>query len=289
MSNRVLTELVCLPFFKGKVREKNFTICDVGGTWQEDVDPTTKETICICMPHREGQYCNMSVDACKARVQHPFLPNGGLEEAGNVACNVNYEGNICESFTSESGSVHYKCTCNGITWDKDSKMNYDNCLKRRTMCDSIVCVYGQCVSNEIGTEVKCVCERGYSGYMCSEWVGIWSEWSPWDKCRPACGKVRLSVRTHDCISMVNDSSDQKPCLGASVEYSTCVEHPCSNYGGTFISTYFSFRQNSITAAIAGAAVACSFMTVMWLMFMWNAVAKPFSDILHEMLRRRNHQ
>lgn len=64
--------------------------------------------------------------------------------------------------------------------------------------------------------------------MCSEWVGEWTEWSPWDKCRPACGDFRLSVRSRDCQSMRDDVALKRECVGPAVEYSQCADHPCAS-------------------------------------------------------------
>lgn len=63
--------------------------------------------------------------------------------------------------------------------------------------------------------------------MCTVWVGDWTDWSPWDRCRPACGDVRYSVRSRDCLSMLNGSKVKRECLGSPIEYAKCTEHPCA--------------------------------------------------------------
>ncbi|VDP41513.1 unnamed protein product [Echinostoma caproni] len=109
---------------------------------------------CHCKPQYTGTLCNEPVDACKQRIQHPYLMNGGLLAAGDRACNVNEEGNLCYSFISNEGDVYYKCKCDGRKWGPDPKLPYDNCLKRRSQCDSIVCIHGKCVANEHGAQVS---------------------------------------------------------------------------------------------------------------------------------------
>lgn len=99
------------------------------------------------------------MDACKERIQSPHLINGGLLAAGDRACNVNHEGNACLSFLTSEGDIYYKCNCDGRKWGPDPKLPYDNCLKKVSLCDSIVCIHGKCVTNEIGTQVS---ERKFS-------------------------------------------------------------------------------------------------------------------------------
>lgn len=111
-------------------------------------------TNCICKPQYTGDTCSKNADACEQRIQHPYLPNGGLLIAGNTACNVNKKGNSCQSFITAEGDLYYRCRCNGHTWIPNPELQYDNCLKRRTMCDSVICVFGKCVTTTSGTKVS---------------------------------------------------------------------------------------------------------------------------------------
>lgn len=73
----------------------------------------------------------------------------------------------------------------------------------------------------------CICVPGYSGKTCTEWVGEWTEWSPWDLCRPACGDVRMTVRSRDCLSMMDGVPIKRECRGPAIEYARCAEHLCA--------------------------------------------------------------
>ncbi|THD23863.1 Acidic fibroblast growth factor intracellular binding protein [Fasciola hepatica] len=255
--------------------------CGSNEVWDEEVYSCISEdlhslrtsspevTNCVCKPQYTGDNCSKLADACKERIQHPYLPNGGQLTAGNTACNVNHEGNSCQSFITAEGDPYYRCRCNRHTWIPNPDLRYDNCLKRRSMCDSVICVFGKCVTTTTGTKPICICLPGYSGKACTEWVGEWTEWSPWDLCRPACGDVRMTVRSRDCLSMIADATDKRDCRGPAIEYARCAEHPCARSEGTYLSSYFAIRQNAIAASVSTAAIACATVSTIWLMFCWS--------------------
>ncbi|TPP64722.1 Acidic fibroblast growth factor intracellular binding protein [Fasciola gigantica] len=259
--------------------------CDAKGTEYCTSDSSEAKFACHCKPQYTGELCADPVDACKHRIQNPYLVNGGLLAAGDRACNVNQEGNSCFSFISSDGDVQYKCKCDSRKWSPDPRLPYDNCLKRRSSCDSIVCIHGRCVSNEMGTQSLCICRPGYTGRMCSEWVGEWSEWSPWDRCRPACGDFRLAVRSRDCKSMQDEVVMKRECVGAAIEYAQCSEHPCARTEGTFVNTYFAVRQNGIASSLSTAAVVCALITIIWALFFWTTISKPLLSIIIQLTRR----
>ncbi|CAH8667482.1 unnamed protein product [Dicrocoelium dendriticum] len=247
--------------------------CDEAGTLFCTTDVTGLFHTCICKPHYTGQFCTERVDACRDRVRHAYLPGGGMVVAGDTACNVNSDKNMCRSYLSAEGFVSYRCNCDETKWIPDPSLTYDNCLKRRTTCDSLMCVNGKCVTSERGTQSYCLCNPGYRGESCSQWVGEWTEWSAWDRCSPACGDVRYSVRSRDCLSMRPESMEKIECLGASIEYAECDEHPCARTEGTFVNTYFSIRQNGIAASVVAAAVACAVICGVWSLFCWSIVSR----------------
>ncbi|KAH8853538.1 acidic fibroblast growth factor intracellular binding [Schistosoma japonicum] len=144
----------------------------------------------------------------------------------------------------------YECPCNDSNkWDRDSnecipKSIYkirqtreypdfiakEKMLRQRKMRN---CEHNS-MCNKNGTlfctldsnyEAKCVCDPGYDGIACDEWVGEWSEWSEWNKCRPDCGNIRFSLRKRECLS-IRLGNKSKQCLGSSIEYAKCLENIC---------------------------------------------------------------
>ncbi|GAA50867.1 hypothetical protein CSKR_107709 [Clonorchis sinensis] len=250
------------------------TYCDKNGTMfcQEDVE--NKRTFCTCKPQYHGTTCTDLVDACAERIQHPYLPNGGLFFAGSRACNVNQGKNLCRANITSDGDPVYSCECDPQEWEPDPNLPYENCLKRRSTCDMMICVRGKCVSSFTGRRPHCECEAGYSGPNCDEWTGEWTNWSPWDRCRPACGDIRYSIRFRDCKTRRQEIDDQRDCVGSPLEYWRCDAHPCARGDATFLTTYFSVRQNAITSGIANAAVACGVITVIWGFVFRTALYRP---------------
>ncbi|CAH8667472.1 unnamed protein product [Dicrocoelium dendriticum] len=243
-----------------------------------------KTTKCVCKPHFYGSKCQHPVDACETHVRHPYLPNGGPMIAGHKACNVNYPGNWCRSYTSSEGDVYYRCKCNGQPWIPNPALPYDNCLFKRTICESLVCLYGKCVTHETGTQAHCLCLPGYTGSACSRWVGEWTQWSPWDKCRPSCGTVRYSVRTRDCPSLMPNVSRKMECHGHSVEYAICNEHPCTRLEGSYVASYFAIRQDAVAATIANASIACAVISIIWLFFFWSVLSRVIRTLIFRLQR-----
>ncbi len=101
-----------------------------------------------------GETCSVSANACEELIRNPLLPNGGLLAVGNRACNVNNEGNRClASIDPQLGPI-YTCSCSTGQWTGDMSLRYDNCLKKVTKCDQIICIKGKCVDSRDGKQVK---------------------------------------------------------------------------------------------------------------------------------------
>ncbi|TGZ55566.1 hypothetical protein CRM22_010343 [Opisthorchis felineus] len=131
----------------------------------------------------------------------------------------------------------FRCRCpNGHVWNE----KVFTCLPVKenaritntwapTKCEQLCYETGtlSCYSSGIDGEAICLCMPGFEGPSCNQWVGVWSQWSPWDKCRPQCGDLRYSVRSRDCQSMKSEAKKKFDCVGASIEYASCAPHPCA--------------------------------------------------------------
>ncbi|CAH8831413.1 unnamed protein product [Trichobilharzia szidati] len=246
--------------------------CNKEGTLSCVYDREHRVTLCACKPQYHGSKCEKLIDACKYRVDHPFQPNGGTLLPGNIACNINTPNkNKCFSYISSEGYAFYKCQCDNNYWLPDFKLSYPNCMKKQSICDNIICLHGYCYASYAENEAYCICDQGYSGKACNIWVGEWSEWSAWDKCRPACGDVRYSVRSRECLSA---AWKKKPgqCLGSPIEYTKCPEHECSRGEGTFLGSYFAIRQNSLAISFSTGAIISIMLIICWIFLCWGAVS-----------------
>ncbi|CAL8078616.1 unnamed protein product [Calicophoron daubneyi] len=270
----------CIPAYIYQLRRSppepfndlcNMSNCNPDGTLT--CFGTNQGISCICKSHYEGLLCTELKDACRTRIQHPHQPNGGLLAAGDIACNTGSGGNKCFSTVSPEGYLSYKCTCNISSWMPNPELPYDNCQRKASACDSIVCVKGRCITDRMGTTPNCLCSPGYGGKACTYWVGVWSEWSPWDRCRPACGGPRYSVRTRDCLSMNESSLFPRDCVGSAIEYAACDDHPCSNMEVSFMEAYFALRQLTMVKSIAVAIIMCLITTFLWWFFFRTALSK----------------
>ncbi|CAH8450935.1 unnamed protein product [Dicrocoelium dendriticum] len=255
--------------------------CNLNGTLFCRQDVENQRHFCICKPHYQGTRCDETVDACKNRIMHPYLPNGGLLIAGNQACKINVEGNVCHAFITEENDPAFSCHCGSPEWSPDPSLPYDNCFKRRSMCDSVICVHGKCVTSASGFHPYCVCDSGYSGSMCDEWTGTWTNWSPWDKCRPACGSVRYSIRFRDCQLSNEEMDDRRMCVGAPIEYQQCAAHPCTKSEGSFLTNYFTVRQSAIASSLSTAAVITGLITVLWIVLLRTTLVTPLRILLQK--------
>lgn len=101
-----------------------------------------------------GENCLIPANACEDLIRNPLLPNGGLLAAGNRACNVNNDGNRCLPALDPVLGPTYSCVCVSGRWTGDISLGYDNCLKKVTKCDQIICIKGQCVDSRDGKEVS---------------------------------------------------------------------------------------------------------------------------------------
>ncbi|CAH8475491.1 unnamed protein product [Schistosoma bovis] len=261
-----------------------YSKCSKNGTLFCTLDSNYEYTICVCKLDYHGSYCQDKINACLFRIEHHLQPNGGTLIAGNTACNVNSSGNKCVALISAEGDASYQCLCNETHWIPDIELPYPNCLQKQTKCDSIVCVHGFCVSNNHTDQAKCVCDPGYSGPACEEWVGVWSEWSEWGECRPTCGDIRYSLRQRDCLSM-KLGNKSKLCLGPPIEYVKCSEHLCMYKGVSYHYLYYSIQQNVIAISFTFNAVVCVTVIVIWsLLFL--ASTKSFYSLLKKLYSQR---
>ncbi|CAH8477606.1 unnamed protein product [Heterobilharzia americana] len=258
--------------------EKNSN-CDKNGTLFCTLDSNHQYTECVCKPHYHGYYCQEKIDACAFRIEHHLQPNGGTLIAGSRACNVNNPGNKCIPLTSIDGHATYRCQCNESGWMPDIKLPYPNCMRRLTKCDSLIYVNGFCVSNNLGDQAVIICDPGYMGISCNEWVGEWSEWSVWDKCRPACGNLRYSLRVRECLSM-KLGNKSKQCLGSAVEYVRCSEHLCNYLGISYFDIYLASRQNMVSVSLACGAVLCALLVLIWILTCYGSVASVYKIIIN---------
>ncbi|CAH8443593.1 unnamed protein product [Schistosoma turkestanicum] len=236
--------------------------CNKNGTLFCSLDSNYGHTICVCKLDYHGRYCQDKINACLFRIEHHLQPNGGTKIAGNTACNINNSSNKCVSLISAEGDASYQCQCDETHWMPDIRLPYPNCMHKFTKCDSIVCVNGFCVTNDHNDQAKCVCNPGYSGLACEEWVGEWSEWSKWDQCRPACGSIRYSLRQRDCLSM-KLGNKSKSCLGSSIEYLKCSEHLYK--GIPYSDVYYAIQQNAIVISFTFGGVLCVTIVIFWIL------------------------
>ena len=65
--------------------------------------------------------------------------------------------------------------------------------------------------------------------MCATWTGVWSEWTPWSPCMPACGIERWAIRTRRClvVERFGTQSEHMDCTGPSIDYTPCDPHECA--------------------------------------------------------------
>ncbi|KAG5447860.1 hypothetical protein CSKR_104449 [Clonorchis sinensis] len=214
----------------------------------------------------------------------------------------------CPEESCKSSGVfqhQYECTCEDATWDRELhtcvpsnwKELRENPTKHDNEYDPTGCNGVEHCDRE-GTlscttdpaiQAHCLCNPGYTGPACTEWVGEWTEWSPWDKCHPACGDVRYAVRARDCLSMKPEAVEKRECLGASIEYAACAEHTCARAEGTFINTYFAIRQSSIATSISTAAIACTLVTGTWALFAWGVIGNLILNINRKLQKKRGHE
>ncbi|CAH8449851.1 unnamed protein product [Schistosoma rodhaini] len=258
--------------------------CSKNGTLFCTMDSNYEYTICVCKLDYHGYYCQDKINACLFRIEHHLQPNGGTLIAGNTACNVNSSGNKCIALISAEGDASYQCQCNETHWIPNIELPYPNCLQKLTKCDSVVCVHGFCVSNNHIDQAKCVCNPGYSGLACEEWVGVWSKWSEWDQCRPACGNMRYSLRQRDCLSMKLENKS-KLCLGSPIDYVKCSEHLCTYKGISYPNLYSSIQQNVSAINFTFNVIVCVTVVVIWsLLFL--ASIKSFYGLLKKLYPQR---
>lgn len=86
-----------------------------------------------------------------------------------------------------------------------------------------------CYSISLQTKAVCVCNVGYDSPMCATWTGVWSAWTPWSHCLPACGVERWAIRTRRCLVAERFGSNPEhiDCRGPSVEFTLCDPHSCA--------------------------------------------------------------
>ncbi|VDD79101.1 unnamed protein product [Mesocestoides corti] len=217
----------CLP--DNPCERKNEPVCFPDGTLSCSYDSELNEISCFCKPEYMGNNCSISANACEELIRNPLLPNGGQLAVGNRACNINNDGNLCVPSLDPDLGPTYTCVCASGRWTGDINLRYDNCLKKVTKCDQIICIKGECVDSRDGTEAVCVCKEGYDSPMCATWTGVWSLWSPWGRCTPSCGLERWAIRTRRCLVAEKfPNSEHLDCNGSSIEFFPCEPHACAS-------------------------------------------------------------
>ncbi|KAK4472487.1 hypothetical protein MN116_003735 [Schistosoma mekongi] len=269
-----------------KVRNcEHNSVCNKNGTLFCTLDSNYEYTKCVCKLDYHGRYCQDKINACLYRVQHHLQPNGGTLVAGNTACNINNNsGNKCISLISAEGDATYRCQCNETHWKPNIRLPYANCMQKVTRCSSIICLHGFCTTNNFSDQAKCVCDPGYGGIACDEWVGEWSEWSEWDKCRPNCGNIRYSVRERECLSM-RLGNKSKQCLGSSVEYTKCVENLCKYKGMPYSYVCSLVHQNFVAISFTFGAAICDTIIVIWI-FLFSILIRSLCILLQKLYLQR---
>ncbi|KAM7542215.1 hypothetical protein Aperf_G00000017321 [Anoplocephala perfoliata] len=208
-------------------KRKTSPLCFPEGTELCSYDFETTEVTCLCKPHYMGDNCSVPANACDDHIRNPLLPNGGLQAAGNRACNINNDGNRCVPSLDPDLGPTYSCVCAEDRWTGDISLSYDNCLKKVTNCDKMICIHGQCVDSQDGKEVICICDEGYENSPnCATFMGVWSPWSPWGHCLPACGSERWALRSRRCLPKESEHSD---CRGPTIEFTPCESHICAGW------------------------------------------------------------
>ncbi|VDM16767.1 unnamed protein product [Hydatigera taeniaeformis] len=238
----------CIP--NNPCERQGESVCYSNGTLLCSYDPAFNEVSCLCNPKYMGDTCSIPANACEDLIRNPLLPNGGLTSAGNRACNVNNDGNRCLPGLDPDLGPIYSCTCSTGRWTRDISLGYDNCLKKVTKCDQIICIKGQCVDSRDGIEAACVCEEGYDSPMCATWTGVWSSWTPWSHCLPACGVERWAIRTRRCITAEHFTaySENIDCREPSVELVPCDPHSCARKSSLINDKAQGMLQNGTGAA-----------------------------------------
>ncbi|VDO06679.1 unnamed protein product [Rodentolepis nana] len=208
-----------------------------------------------------GDNCSIPANACNDHIRNPLLPNGGLPVAGNQACNINNDGNRCVPSVNSDIGPYFTCFCSEDRWVGDLSLSYDNCQKKVTNCDKMICIHGQCVDSLDGKEAICVCNEGYEDSPnCATFTGIWSTWSPWGHCLPACGTERWALRSRKCLSREGEHSG---CHGPSIEFSACDPHACAVEEEIMVSQYFGAREVTLQAVFVLAAVSAVGLALFW--------------------------
>ncbi|VDL18479.1 unnamed protein product [Hymenolepis diminuta] len=247
-------------------KNKKSPPCFPEGTELCSFDRESGGVTCLCKPHYMGDNCSIPANACDDHIRNPLLPNGGLSAIGNRACNINNDGNRCIASLDPNLGPIYSCICTEEHWTGDLTLSYDNCLKKVTNCDKIICINGECVDSKDGKEASqeiavCVCNEGYEGSpSCATFTGIWSSWSPWGQCLPACGSERWALRSRKCLSMETEHSG---CRGPTIEFTPCDPHVCAVEEGIMMSQYFGAREVTLQAVFVIAAVSAVGLTLFW--------------------------
>ncbi|KAL5107859.1 DNA primase large subunit [Taenia crassiceps] len=230
----------CIPENPCERQEK--PVCYSNGTLLCSYDRDFNEVSCLCNPEYMA--------------------------AGNRACNVNNDGNRCLPALDPDLGPTYSCVCAAGRWTGDISLGYDNCLKKVTKCDQIICIKGQCVDSRDGQEAVCICKEGYDSPMCATWTGVWSAWTPWSRCLPACGVERWAIRTRRCLVAERFGVDAEhiDCRGPSTEFTPCDPHSCAPEEGVTLIQYFEIREHALQAVFVLAAVTAAFLALCWRFF-----------------------
>ncbi|VDL95355.1 unnamed protein product [Schistocephalus solidus] len=129
-------------------------------------------------------------------------------------------------------------------------------------------------------QAVCVCQDGYGSDQCNVWVGLWSNWSPWGKCTPACGRERWAVRTRKCLVESKIANPERlDCNGSALEYAACEAHPCARAKEDVIAGYFGVREQSLMSTLVFAAVFSTALALVWKLRFTGAISGRFRRLL----------
>uniref|UniRef100_A0A1I8G4X7 EGF-like domain-containing protein n=2 Tax=Macrostomum lignano TaxID=282301 RepID=A0A1I8G4X7_9PLAT len=168
---------------------------------------------CDCYPEFEGDRCQ--------RYRNPCNTGADGKMSGNEMCRVDYGGTCSAS----AGFNHYICKC-PKGYQRKKALREDNCLDKRSACDSIICANnGVCHSSLDGEKFECVCTPGFEGRLCEEPIVYqWTYWSDWSSCDSLCGQG-WQVSHRVCWNRQRGGQDAKQrCPGNRETLRVCHKH-----------------------------------------------------------------
>ncbi|VDL59842.1 unnamed protein product [Hymenolepis diminuta] len=205
-----------------------------------------KAEYCICKSMYYGANCEKRKNPCEQPI--------GDTPSGDVSCRV-ADGNRC---IPDLISSSYSCQClpnfRRFHYKEGPMSGKDNCAEQISVCRATKCHHGKCIAaserdpetGRMGIIGKCLCERGWTGRLCSQPYPInnWTPWTSWSACEPSCqsglyegGRYRYRKRMcidpyiEDCqfTELISDSKVKKYRNPVVVERRVCRPRPCNRY------------------------------------------------------------